>query len=184
MLGAVLGLGLVLVWQLWTRHDMIERLGPIKAKVRSDFGGVPQLSAEELRRRLEAEGVEAEQADDRGTVLLDVRRADEYAVSRLEGAIRVDPDATSLDGVELPVGTTKQTPIVVYCSVGYRSSRLAERLIEAGWENVENLEGSIFEWAALGHPLVDDQGAVEKVHPYGRPWSLMVDPELRAWEPR
>ncbi len=60
--------------------------------------------------------------------LLDAREPDEYAVSHLHGAIRVAPDSTA---EQLSGRVDFSRPIVVYCSVGYRSSILARRLTAA-----------------------------------------------------
>ena len=147
----------------------------IKGKIRRDFPEVRQLSTDALRSKLE-----------RGErpVLLDVREAEEVAVSRLPGARRVEPSAFSLDAV---AELARDHEIVVYCSVGYRSSRFAQFLQENGYSNVTNLEGSIFEWAEKGYPLVQEtvQGerAVGKVHPYGRAWAWLVSEPLRAYTP-
>ena len=51
-------------------------------------------------------------------VLLDVRTPEEWNVSHLANARRVDPKATAQ---ETAGNLSKDTPIVAYCSVGYRS---------------------------------------------------------------
>ena len=66
-------------------------------------------------------------------VLLDVRTEEEWNVSHLPGARRVDPNA-SIE--EVAAGMPKETPIVTYCAVGYRSGALATKLREAGFTNV------------------------------------------------
>ena len=105
-------------------------------------------------------------------VLLDVRTAAEFDVSRLAGATRVEPDAAT---VALP----KNTPIVTYCSVGYRSAKFAQRLQEAGFTDVRNLEGSIFQWANEGR-AIEPAG---KVHPYNKKWGSLLNAPLRASVP-
>ena len=40
----------------------------------------------------------------------------------------------------------RESTIVVYCSVGYRSEKIAEELDKLGFTNVSNLYGGIFEW--------------------------------------
>jgi hypothetical protein len=70
--------------------------------------------------------------------------------------------------------------VVVYCSVGWRSAALADRLLAAGLDDVHNLRGSIFDWANKGLPLVRDGEPAREVHPYGRLWGLLLRPELRA----
>ena len=60
-------------------------------------------------------------------LLLDVRAEAEFAVSHLPHARRLDPDTPDLTLLQdLP----PDTPMVTYCSVGYRSSAMAERLRE------------------------------------------------------
>ena len=106
-----------------------------------------------------------------------MREEAEYRVSHLRDAVRVDPDHMA----SLPVDIPRDAPIVTYCSVGYRSSALAERLMEQGFTRVKNLEGSIFEWANRGLPVVRDGREVRQVHPYDWRWGKLLDEELRAY---
>lgn len=140
----------------------------INAKIRRDFPDVKRITTAELASWL---------ADEKRTapLLLDVRTQEEYAVSHLRGARQVDPDA-SADVLREP----KDRPIVTYCSVGYRSGGLAQRLQAAGFSNVANLEGSIFRWANEGRPVFAETKQVAKVHPYSRTWGLLLRPDLRA----
>lgn len=114
-------------------------------------------------------------------LLLDVRTTQEFAVSHLPGAIPVPPDAGADD---LHESVSKDRPIVVYCSVGYRSSVMARRLLEAGFEDVANLEGSIFEWANEGRPVVRDGELVEEVHPYDDRWGRLLARRLHPESPK
>lgn len=110
-------------------------------------------------------------------LLLDVRAADEFAVSHLPGARRVEPGG---DVRKTVTGVENNAPIVTYCSVGYRSSAYAERLREAGFNNVQELDGSIFKWANEGRPVVRDEKRVNEVHPYDTSWGKFLDPALHA----
>lgn len=107
------------------------------------------------------------------TVFLDARERKEYEVSHLAGARFVGYDHFSLDTVaDLP----KTTPIVVYCAVGYRSEKISEQLITAGFENVSNLYGGIFEWKNQGHTVVSPAGdTTDKVHAYNRTWGIWLN---------
>src|SRR5713101_5982691 len=67
-------------------------------------------------------------------VLLDVRTPDEWNMSHLPGAPRVDP-GTSAE-VALPNAVTN-TEVVVYDAVGYRAAELATRLRAAGFTHVQ-----------------------------------------------
>jgi rhodanese-related sulfurtransferase len=110
-------------------------------------------------------------------VLLDVRTSEEWQVSHLPGARRVEPNA---EPAVAAAGLAKDTPIVTYCSVGYRSGEVATRLRQAGFTRVENLEGSIFAWANENRPLVSEGGPVKTVHPYSSFWGSLLRDDVRA----
>ena len=115
-------------------------------------------------------------ASDAPPTLLDVRQPDEVAVSRIPGAMAVSPDATVEDLRRLGL----EGPVVVYCSVGARSARLAERLEAAGVADVRNLRGSVFAWANEGRPLERAGRTARTVHPYDDAWGTYLKPALRA----
>ncbi len=143
-----------------------------KTWVRSEFPGVEHVSAEDLSSRLDS-GASA-------PIVLDVRTAEEYEVSHLPGALRVDPEG------ELPdflLSLDHDSSVVAYCSVGYRSSRLVERLRNEGFTDAKNLEGSIFEWANKGYPLERDGAPVREVHPFDAEWGRLLEPSLHAYRP-
>ena len=110
-------------------------------------------------------------------VLLDVRTEDEWNVSHLPGARRVEPNASS---EKATAGMPKETPIVTYCAVGYRSGALATKLRAAGFTSVRNLEGSIFQWANEHRPLVREDEPVTIVHPYSSLWGRLLIDDARA----
>ena len=143
-------------------------------RVRRKYPTVTQWSAAEAARRLA-------RPPESAPLLLDVRTREEFSVSHLPGASHVAPEApaeTVLAGV--PINRT----ILLYCSVGYRSSALAERLRRAGHPAVANLEGGIFQWASEGRPLMNETGSAFLVHGYSTAWALLLPPERRflpAW---
>lgn len=137
--------------------------------IRRRFPGVRQLSTKQLADWLAAPGA-------RGTPrLIDARTAEEFAVSQLREARR----AVSVDDVKA-LGIRPEEPIVVYCSVGYRSSELASRLAAAGFTEVFNLEGSIFAWANEGRPVYRGTNRVEVVHPFDKKWGQLLQ---ERWHP-
>ena len=121
---------------------------------------VPLMSVEELK------------ANTQNVRIFDAREREEYDVSRIPGAAYIgykkfDPQTLT--------NLSKDTPIVVYCSIGYRSEKIAEKLRAKGFTRVYNLYGSIFEWVNRGYPVVDASGKeVKKVHTYNREWSRWV----------
>lgn len=140
-------------------------------KVAKKFDEVRQLSTADLAAWLADPARKPPQ-------LLDAREPAEFAVSHLPGAIRVDPEA---DAEQVLAKIDKTLPVVVYCSVGYRSSALARRLIKGGHAQTMNLEGSIFKWANEGRPLVRDGKPALKVHPYDDNYGSMLREEFRAY---
>jgi rhodanese-related sulfurtransferase len=110
-------------------------------------------------------------------VLLDVRTPDEWEVSHLPGARRVDP-GTSAE-VALPNATTN-TEAVVYDAVGYRAAELATRLRAAGFTHVQSLDGSIFQWANEHRVLVRNGDPVTRVHPHTQFWGRLLSDDVRG----
>jgi rhodanese-related sulfurtransferase len=133
------------------------------------FPGLDWLGTADLAEWLANESAPA-------PTLLDAREEAEYVVSHIEGAVRIDPDAK---GTDLPT-LESDAPVVVYCSVGYRSGAIARRLEKSGHTRVFNLTGGIFAWANEGRPVYRGQERVEEVHPFDSTWSRYLDPALRA----
>lgn len=102
-----------------------------------------------------------------GTVFLDARSAEEYAVSHIPGSLWIGYEDFSPARV---AALSRDLDVVVYCSVGYRSEKIAEKLKEAGFSRVSNLYGGIFEWVNQGHPLEDREGKTNRVHAFNRNW--------------
>lgn len=121
---------------------------------------VPVIGVEELMQRKDE------------FQLLDTREIEEYQVSHINGARFVGYKSFDLSSVQ---DIPKDTPIVLYCSVGYRSEKVGKKLQEAGYTKVYNLYGSMFEWVNQGGEIVDNQGdATKKVHTYNQSWSKWV----------
>ena len=141
----------------------------IKQSIRQDHPGMPQIPTAQLRLWL----ADASRAQ---PLLLDSRAAAEYEVSHLKGA-RLAPSLSA--ALHVLEGRAKDTPVVVYCSVGVRSAALVEQLMRDGWRNVSNLDGSIFEWANLGYPVFRGDAPVAQVHPYNKSWGTLLN--RRYW---
>jgi rhodanese-related sulfurtransferase len=142
-------------------------------EVSNKFQEVPQLPTSELAAWLV-------DADRKPPLLLDVREPEEFMVSHLAGAIQISPDAAPQQVLE-QINSTG--PIVLYCSVGYRSSALAKRLIDAGVPEVINLEGSIFKWANEGRPMLHAGIDTDKAHPYNHRFGYMLQETLQSYKP-
>lgn len=178
VLGLLLGLAgltaLALALQSCLRTSGAPRDWPeLKQEIRQRFPRAPQLSTDELQQWLATPPGER-------PLLLDGRAPEEYAVSHLPGAVST-PDLESALETVRTAGAGR--PVVVYCSVGWRSSALVEQLADHGIEGVWNLEGSIFEWANQGRTVVRDGEPVRQVHPFDEDWGRLLDRDLWAFEP-
>jgi rhodanese-related sulfurtransferase len=142
----------------------------LKASLRTKFPQVQWITTQQLADWLA-------DSSRQQPVLLDVRTAEEWAASHLPGARRVEPRTPPEDALK---GMAKDTPIVTYCAVGYRSGEMATRLREAGFNNVHNLEGSIFQWANEDRLLVREGRIVKRVHPYSDFWGKLLEDDVRA----
>ncbi len=136
----------------------------INNKLDSAFPQVKNISTHELHDMLE---------EQENFVLLDVRAKEEFQISRISSALHVSTPTE--------VSYPKKTKIIIYCSVGYRSARIADRLRKVGFSNVFNLRGSIFEWANKGFLLIDGESPTFYVHPYNKKWGALLKPELHRY---
>ena len=101
-------------------------------------------------------------------LILDTRTEREFEVSHIPGATFVDFDSFRKKDWEKQ---SRDQKVVVYCSVGYRSERIGEKLQKMGFEDVTNLYGGIFEWKNQGYQVEDIQGqSTEDVHTYNEDW--------------
>ncbi len=104
---------------------------------------VPGISASTLAER-------RARRDD--LLLLDVRDRDEFERAHIEGA-------TLIPLAELPeriaeIEPYRDRPVVVHCHHGPRSEKAGRALIDAGFEQVEQLDGGIEAWSLTVDPTV------------------------------
>ncbi|HZU30662.1 MAG TPA: molybdopterin-synthase adenylyltransferase MoeB [Candidatus Angelobacter sp.] len=102
--------------------------------------GVPEISVEELKQRLDAK---------EDFVLLDVREPHEYNICNLNGVL--------IPLNDLPRRVNELDPnkeMVVHCRSGARSARAVGFLRQAGFTKAKNLAGGILAWADRIDPKV------------------------------
>lgn len=145
----------------------------VDEKIQSEFPGVQSVSTDVLFARYEA-------SDAKLPIIIDVREDGEFRVSHLDDALHLE-SAEAISSVIAERGLGKDTEIIVYCSVGYRSASVAADLQARGFTKVLNLEHSLFEWANKGYPMTSESGSTDKVHPFNKAWSVLVDDSLHAY---
>jgi rhodanese-related sulfurtransferase len=113
-------------------------------------------------------------------VYLDAREKEEFEVSHIKGAIFVGYE--NFDIKNLPE-LEKTATIVVYCSVGYRSEKIAEELIQHGYTQTQNLFGGIFDWINKGYSVYDATGKeTQKIHGYSKSWAKWLTKGEKVYE--
>lgn len=126
-------------------------------------GTVPFIQPSELNQL---------QKNNTNLYILDTRAQKEYQVSHIKNSSFVDYDNFKVSQVShIP----KNATIVVYCSVGWRSEKIGEKLKKAGYTNIKNLYGGVFEWVNQGFKVYDNTGKETKqVHTYSKDWAKYV----------
>lgn len=126
---------------------------------KSNTKSVPYISVEELAMPKTK------------VVLLDAREVSEYKVSHLKNAIHIGYDFFNIKKTSQLL-KDKSAPIVVYCSLGIRSEDVAEKLKKAGYTNVKNLYGGIFEWKNKKKRVYNSkEKETDSVHAFSKEWS-------------
>ena len=85
-------------------------------------------------------------------LLLDVRSEKEFANGYIESAQNIP--YKELPAQLLTLAEFKSRPVVVYCERGGRASKAEKILLEAGFSNVQHLEGDFSAWRASERPQV------------------------------
>lgn len=114
--------------------QMIEGQIEEKSKGEEDMAGYKLITMEDAKQIFETEG---------DYIILDVRRADEFASGHIPRAINVaNEDITDVEPQQLP---DKDQYIYVYCRSGNRSKQAAAKLAAMGYKNIIEV-GGIMDW--------------------------------------
>ncbi len=154
-----------LVWSLSFSQKKLNKLLKLE-----NTESIPYVYVEDLKK------------DISNVILLDSREPKEFATSHLKNAICVGYDFFSLDSIttKLP---NKDSKIVVYCSLGIRSEDIAEKLKKAGYNNILNLYGGIFEWKNNDNPVYNsEEKETENVHTFSKEWSKWLKKGNKIYE--
>ncbi len=110
---------------------------------------------------------------------IDAREKSEYNVSHIKNAVWVGYDNFDIKRVTDVVPKDKK--VIVYCSVGYRSEKIAEGIRNSGYTDVSNLYGGIFEWKNEGLPVYNEEGETERVHAYDKVWGVWLKKGVKVY---
>ncbi len=171
-------IGMIIPGWLFSAADP-SRLDALAKSLEREFPSIGHISTDGLARRLSRSN---------DLILIDVRPRGEFAVSHLPRAIRIRPDASSEKVGERLMESVSGRHAVFYCSVGVRSSRLADRaraeLISLGAAGVYNLSGGLFAWHNEERTVQNTDGPTMFIHPFDRAWGkLLSHPEFISRQP-
>ena len=132
---------------------------------------LPLITAEELKK------IETTKAP---LLIIDAREKKEYNASHIKNSKYVGYDNFKMKNLK---DVDKETTLVVYCSVGYRSEKIGEKLKKEGFKKVLNLYGGIFDWVNKGYPVYDNSGnKTNKVHTYDKSWGKWLTKGEKVYE--
>ena len=135
----------------------------------TDYPGISHISRAAMAQSLASEEF----------LILDTRPQEEYEVSHIKGALQVNPDISPEDFKTQFGHAVKNKKVIVYCSVGHRSSHFGQRLqstaLSAGAVSVHNLEGGLFGWHNDVRPVENAKGATTHIHPYNALWGRLIE---------
>jgi rhodanese-related sulfurtransferase len=109
----------------------------------SHAADTPKIDQASLLKRIEKK--------DASLLILDVRTPEEFAAGHVPGAINIP--YTHLPARISEVADAADKDIVVYCTVGVRAEKGAERLRENGFSKLLHLDGDMKAWEAKKRPL-------------------------------
>jgi rhodanese-related sulfurtransferase len=87
-----------------------------------------------------------------GVVILDVRTAGEFAEGHIQNAINIDVEGGQFDSGIAQLDKIKT--YAVYCRSGRRSGAAVEKMSDAGFTSLFNLNVGIVDWQSQGYPVV------------------------------
>lgn len=104
---------------------------------------IDNISVQEMQKLLENSDVQ----------LVDVRTPDEFNSGFIANAEHIDYASPSFhEDVKI---LDKEKPVILYCHSGRRSAISTQKLLDAGFSKVYNLEGGILAWKKEGLEVVN-----------------------------
>ena len=141
--------------------------------LRRQFPTVQNITVADLKQKIDNE-------DD--ILIIDTRTEEEYNVSFIPNAklLSYKSEKTEIAEFLQQNEVERREAVVCYCSLGYRSSVLAEKIravrpdLEDLQVEVYNLEGSIFQWVNSNLGVSNPSGdTVHCAHPFSYMWGIL-----------
>ncbi len=113
----------------------------IQSLIKSKISGVKSIAAQDAIMMINKQNA----------VVVDVRPADEYKKGHIVNAKNIPVSQIDKGGFT-EIEKHKDSPIIVVCASGDRSSGAAGKLVKAGFAQVNNLSAGMSGWAAANLP--------------------------------
>ena len=153
-----------ILWAEDVSKEDFEKLQIVYAmydEFKDEFKSVETIAADELKK------IKTK------ITFVDVREKAEQAISMI-------PNAISKDEFEKNKDKYKDSLIVTYCTIGYRSGVYAEKISKEGF-NVRNLKGSLLAWLLSGESIQKNGKETLTVHVYGKKWNILPTKYKAIW---
>ena len=99
--------------------------------------------------------------------ILDVRDENEFEVSHINGALRYEE--------HLLENLDPNKPLLVYCTIGVRSNRLAKSLADLGFKKIIELKDGLIGWSNAQLPMVNSSNdTTDSIHVYNQYFSTFL----------
>ncbi|EGV43249.1 rhodanese-like domain-containing protein [Bizionia argentinensis JUB59] len=111
-------------------------------KNKTENDAIKVVTSEEMQTLLEMDEVQ----------LLDVRTPEEYAEGYIADFQNIDFLSPTFEQDILKLD--KDIPVILYCRSGTRSASCAQKMVDAGFTKIYDLQGGISKWEHDGHEIV------------------------------
>jgi sodium/bile acid cotransporter 7 len=159
----LIGLGLSLSHDESSDSQKLREVYRMYDGYRKSFPDVKEVSPQEAMHLVKENRV----------LFVDVRTPEEQEISMLPSAITEEDYLSNSDKY-------RDKTIIGYCTISYRSGKLAEKLGEEGLEML-NLKGGMLAWVLEGGKVYDESGETMKIHVYGRKWDYAPQGYKSVW---
>jgi sodium/bile acid cotransporter 7 len=130
---------------------------------KASFPEVPDITPKEAMKLMQSEEV----------IFVDTRKAKEQEVSMLPNAVTEEDFRKNLERY-------KDKAIIGYCTISYRSGKLARKLLKEGI-TMHNLKGGMLAWAHEGGKVYDANGETKRIHVYKNKWNYVPEGYEAVW---
>ena len=103
----------------------------------------PQEPMQMTYRQITMDEAVTVMTQEKGYIILDVRRPDEFDAGHIPNAINVPNETIGTE--EIPELPSKEQLIMVYCRSGRRSKEASKKLVKLGYTNIVEF-GGILDW--------------------------------------